>query len=123
MGGYCYTEKNISKLFTQLDVVNEYIKLLAATTGSDISHLLNQLEAVKGLAIIEQAEINKSYCGDGVWYCVAYLNMIPHSSAHHSGESTTPVNSELVEDQILQLEVVLPSFSLVIIYIVRYVEE
>ena len=40
-----------------------------------VSQLGIQLDALNSLAIIEQAQITKLHCGDGIWHQVAYINM------------------------------------------------
>ena len=114
------TGKNISKLFIQLDAVNDYTKLVAATIEIKIFLLFIQLDAVQRLAIIEQAEITKRYCGDGVWYRVAYMNMSNPSQQCPSAWREYNTGEFRVcgrPNSTILLEVVLPSFSLVILYI------
>ena len=48
---------------------------LDATNDGIVSQLGIQLDALDTLAIIEQAQITKLHCGDGVWHRVAHINM------------------------------------------------
>ena len=46
-----------------------------AMNNSIVSQLGIQLDALNSLAIIEQAQITKLHCGDGIWHQVAHINM------------------------------------------------
>ena len=67
--------KATSKLFIKFDATNNDLTSLATNVETNMSQLFIQLDALNSLTITEQAQNTKLYCGDGVWYRVAYLNM------------------------------------------------
>ena len=64
------------KISIKLDAINNDITSLATTIENNVSQLIGiQFDALDNLAIVEQAQITRLHCGDGVWYRIAHLNM------------------------------------------------
>jgi dynein heavy chain len=60
----------------KLDATNDGTTSLATTQiKNNISQLGIHLDALDSLAIIEQAQITRLHCGDGVWHQIAHINM------------------------------------------------
>jgi hypothetical protein len=63
-------------LSVKLDAMKDGTTSLATNRiENNISQLGIQLDALNSLAIIEQAQITRLHCGDGVWHQIAHINM------------------------------------------------